>query len=162
MSFSTNHFIIFCSVVHFSFLIAKGLLGLGFLKLQVKTVGQIGRRNTIKESLIFNSGGRLLALFPYLREAHSVSQGRHPAKTTKTGMRAPIQPSVAASRGGGGTDNNSQLPTIFLLPRHVSEPSRQLMISQWHLTAHGKLPVSRASNHQVSEEAAGAVSFCPH
>lgn len=38
MSFSINHSIILCSSVHFSFLQFKRPLGLGFLKLQVKTV----------------------------------------------------------------------------------------------------------------------------
>lgn len=38
MSFSTNHSIILCSSVHFSFLQFKRPLGLGFLKLHAKTV----------------------------------------------------------------------------------------------------------------------------
>lgn len=41
---------------------------MGFLELQAKTVGETGRRNKIKGSLILNSGGaeegRLLALIP--------------------------------------------------------------------------------------------------
>lgn len=37
----------------------KRLLGLGFLKLQAKTVSQIGRRNKIKASLILSWGGQV-------------------------------------------------------------------------------------------------------
>lgn len=160
LSFSTNSSII--SYSFFTFLPQfERPLGPGFLKV----IGKDGRRrNKIKGSLIPSTGNKLSILIPSpCGDSFSESWDRHPARARGGGLRDQIQPSMAASWGSSGekkrTDNRSQLPSLSM---HFSEPSRQLMITQWYLTAHPKFTVSLASNHQVSEEVIGAVSCCPH